>query len=306
MPPKRKSKASSSPAKKTKGDSGEATSKTELVNEVVQQLQPIIAKAVQDAVASSSHVSSSSGDIDNENHDEDLEVLFRDTDTAIQQDEPENFGTIYLHVPKSIADKIKRDEYITLSELINQDDQDISLNITNSGNVTVNKKAKQVKFATCEQWFSAFLIYASIYQEQFPEKACQLFQYMAIVQGLNKSFGIEAAVKYDEDYRKMRSRFPSMRWDKLQQEIYLLAASRSVHKSHKLRSQAQPFRKIPYCPQGFCRQFNQQGACTWDKCIYKHECYKCHGEHASRTCHSNEDIKQGPKHLSKSKPKNLQ
>lgn len=314
MPPKRRLKQTKPAPKKAKKNPSEEvpqTTKSELVEEVVLQLQPVIQKAVQDAVAATANARAqdSSNEDMQDKTEEDLEVLFRDErETESNQGELEHSlehsATINLHVPKSVEAKIKREEYITLSELLNQDEQDITLNITNSGNVMVNKKTKQIKISSGEQWFSAFLVYASIYQHQFPQKACQMFQYMSIVQSLQKSFGIEAAVKYDEDFRKMRARTPSMRWDKLQQEIYLLAASKSVHKPQRDRTQPQPFRKTPYCPPGFCRQFNQQGVCTWDNCIYKHECFKCQGDHAARTCRVNEGNKQVSKHLQKQKSKN--
>ena len=286
MPPKRKTSQKSAPQKRARKDS--------LVHEVVQEIGPLIDKAIKEAVAASTKASQPA-----EEEDEDLEVLFKTKqDESVAAGEP---TSLHLHVTKPLMDRIKTDKYFNLYDLLNPAEQDISLNIASTGQVTFKQRAKITKITTGELWFSAFLIYSSAYQQFFPEKALQLFKYMSIVQNLNKSFGIEAAVKYDEDFRKMRENYPDINWDKINQELYLLSATKLA--SSKAPRSQQPFRKQPFCPAGYCRQFHTQGICTWTNCKYKHECFKCKGEHSVKTCGSIDPFKQPNKSVTSSATK---
>ena len=283
MAPKRKA---------TTSDKNKTPKHAHIVKDVVDKLKPFIQQAVKDAVDDSKTNPSSSASVPVDVIGPDANVsnasdnsVFGDNATTLLPS-PGETNPIFLHVPPTTIAKIQDGKYVALSELLKSDERDISFNISNTGNVTVNKRSKAIKITSCEQWFNAFLIYAAIYVEQFLADSKQLFKYMACVQGMFKSFGVEAAVKYDEDFRKMKELNPAHRWDTVHQEIYLLAAARPVNtRNTNTKPQSdQLFRRANPCPIGYCRQFNATAACTYPKCAFKHACFKCEGDHASTGC----------------------
>ena len=284
MPPKRKTNTKSHNAKRSKH--------ANVVKDVVDELKPFIQQAVKDAVDDTRVASSSSASASDDNFQPDANnsnasdsSVFGDNATSLLPS-PGETNPIFLHVPPTTIAKIQDGKYVDLSELLKSDERDISFNITNTGNVTVNKRSKAIKITSCDQWFNAFLIFAAIYVEQFLADSKQLFKYMACVQGMFKSFGVEAAVKYDEDFRKMKELNPVHRWDTVHQEIYLLAAARPVNarNTNAKPHNDQSFRRQNPCPIGYCRQFNATASCTYPKCAFKHACFKCEGDHASTGC----------------------
>ena len=250
--------------------------------ELMDQLQPLIKQAVADAVAKALPPP----DIPIVNDDDsDTEITFPGA-TSLKQQGEDGVNPLHLHVSSTTIAKIHANSYVVLSELIDDNEKDVSLNISNNGNVTVNNKTKSIKITSIEQWFSAFLIYSAIYAERYPTSSAHLFIYMSRVQGIAKSFGIEAAIQYDESFRRLRERQPDCRWDVIHQEMYLIAASKSAMNKTLSRTNNQPqtFRRNNPCPTGYCRQFNAKGQCAWPQCLYKHACFKCEGKHASTTC----------------------
>lgn len=247
--------------------------KQRLVSDVLQELRPLIKQTVQEAMANNNQP------ITNVNAERDLDDLFATPDEG----RGEMLNPLHLHVPPATRECIKQGRYVSLCDLLCLDDKDISVNISNTGNLTVKNRLKHYKIANCEQWFSAFLIFASIFADCFPDQSSQLFKYMSIVQNLCKTFGVAAGLKYDEDFRKMREISPLIRWDVIHQELYLLAASKSVGTQN---GRFRDSRNQLYVPFGFCRQFNTAGACTWANCLYKHQCCKCSGSHGAFTCKS--------------------
>lgn len=250
--------------------------------ELMGQLQPLIQQAVADAVAKALPVQDIADSIDD---DSDADVTFPNVTPARAQGE-DYINPLCLHVSPANIARIQANLFVPLGELINDTDKDLSLNISNNGQVTVNNKVKAVKITSMEQWFSAFCIYSAIYAEQRPGESAQLFIYMARIQGIGKTFGLEGAVQYDECFRRLRERQPDCRWDVIHPEMYLIAASKSaINKPPQPRSTSQqPFRRNNPCPTGYCRQFNAKGQCAWPQCLYKHACFKCEGKHASTTC----------------------
>ena len=107
-----------------------------------------------------------------------------------------------------------------------------------------------------------------------------LFKYMASVLTIARNFNLEAAVKYDADFRHPKSKSPTLPWDVIHQELYLLAAAKATV------AKRQPFR-LPTanpCPPGYCFRFHSTGTCPRPNCVFKHQCYRCQGNHAAKLC----------------------
>ena len=276
VPPKRRASPRQDVAKKSKHE--------DIVADVIKEIAPLIKSSIAEAL--DKHVPATS--LDREDVTSDLPVLQNMFGDATMTNKGET-NPFYLHVPSTTIAQIKEGRYVNLSELLHSDERDISLNVSNTGNVTVNKKSKLPKITNLEQWFGAFLLYCAIYTEQFPEEARPLFKYMASIHNMFKQFNADSAIRYDESFRQMRQLQPTHRWDVVHQELYLLAASRAVQSKpggSGKNNQDQPFRRANPCPPGYCRQFNATGTCTWQNCAFRHSCFKCEGKHASKGCTS--------------------
>ena len=168
-----------------------------------------------------------------------------------------------LHVSAAVVTRIKQNKFEKITDLLNSQDQEMALNVAPGGNILLTKVNKNVKIASFDQWISGFLVFASIYCEQFSDQAQGLFRYISFIQDLSNTYGLDAALKYDEDFRRLKERSPLdlCIWDTLNQELYLLAAARAVQMGNNHGKKRQTFRaqrgRYPpmQCPRGYCYSY---------------------------------------------------
>ena len=288
MAPKRKSAATPRQPAKRKATSTEPepVSKEDLVAAVVQQLKPVIDEAVQKAIPPPTLQP-----VDTEDDDSFSAVM---GDAVVTSGEGATPHPICAHVPDKLLNSIRAGYYVNFNELLSVSDvQDVSLSILSSGKVELRNKSKLTAISTLDQWCQAFLVFASVYGESFPHCQTALFRYMSSVLTIARNFTIEAAVKYDADFRQLKSKSPTLRWDVIHQELYLLAALKvAVPKKQLFRA---PTNNL--CPPGYCFRFNSTGNCSRSMCPFKHQCYRCQGQHGAKFCN--------PKQLPKPKGYNF-
>jgi hypothetical protein len=91
-------------------------------------------------------------------------------------------------------------------------DNNVHRKITLRGNylAVVNKSTQPIK--NIHVWSSAFMIYASLMLDKFPNKGLEFFKYMHIVR-MAASRGYSLGwVNYDEQYRLRKATSPSSSW----------------------------------------------------------------------------------------------
>ena len=242
-------------APKRKAAQDAATAKSEIVQEVLDQLQPTLAQAVQDAVKAALPQTNTQPDTfvptQHDDSDDDLEVVFNKQPRTGEPDQPTSttLGSMGLHVSPAVVAKIRQNKFVKLTDLLSNQGQDMALNVAPGGNILLTKVNKSVKIASFDQWVSAFLVFSSIYSEQYPDQSHGLFKYMSFIQELSKTYGIDAAVKYDDEFRRLKAQSPidSCEWETLNQELYLLASAKAVqvgnlNKKHNFRT---PKKSLP-------------------------------------------------------------
>ena len=287
MAPKRK--ASTTPRQSTKrkatSTDPETVSKEDLVAAVVQQLTPVIHEAVKQALPPPTLQPADAED------DDSFSAVMGDA--AVTPGEGATPHPICAHVPDKLLNSIRAGYYVNFNELLSVTEvQDVSLSILSSGKVELRNKSKFTAISTLDQWCQAFLVFASVYGESFPHCQTALFRYMSSVLTIARNFSIEAAVKYDADFRQLKSKSPTLPWDVIHQELYLLAASKvAVPKKQLFRAPT-----TNPCPPGYCFRFNSTGNCSRSMCPFKHQCFRCQGPHGAKYCN--------PKQLSKPKNNN--
>jgi hypothetical protein len=95
---------------------------------------------------------------------------------------------------------------------LNANDNNVQGDITLRGNslTVVNKSTQPIK--NIHVWSSAFMIYASLMLEKFPNKGLEFFKYMHTVR-MAASRGYSLGwVNYDEQYRLRKATSPSSSW----------------------------------------------------------------------------------------------
>lgn len=276
--------------------------KKQLVQDVITELQPTLSQVVEQAVKAAlpdetTEMPAVTPQID-EDSDDDLEVVFNKNPRRGEPVNDSTNGSLHLHVAPAVIAKIRQNKYVKLSELLNNQDQEIACKIGPNGGLVLNRVSKAIKIVSYEQWVSAFLVFASIYAEQFRDQSAQLFKYMAQIQELYKTYGIEAAIKYDDDFRRLKEHSPidNCKWGVLNHELYLMAAARAVQQNaQKPNFRPQNARSTTLqCPLGYCNFFATRGYCIKESCSYKHECHKCHGKHASSKCKGSSTVSTNP------------
>ena len=131
--------------------------------------------------------------------------------------------------------KIRQNKYVKPSELLKNQEQERVCKIGSNGGLVLNRVSKTIKIVSYEQWVSAFLVFASIYAEHFRDQSAQISKYMGLIQELYKTYGIEAAIKYNDDFHRLKehSLINICEWNTLNQELYLMAAAKAEQQNAK-------------------------------------------------------------------------
>ncbi|XP_069476519.1 uncharacterized protein [Ambystoma mexicanum] len=151
---------------------------------------------------------------------------------------------------------------------------------------------------TIENWTSAFIIYASVYCEKFPERCVALLKYMDVIRKAFTSFGGFAWVRYDEEFRARMAEDSQAVWGEIDMDLWLqwMAPTRpapTLHTASGLPVPYRPFLGRPahegvgggggWQPSTACWAFNKGGCTRW-MCKFKHECSRCAGRHPVTEC----------------------
>ena len=148
--------------------------------------------------------------------------------------EPEAITSIYdpisSHIPITMKEKAWRGEFTVLNLLLKSarelaNDNNVQGDITLRGNslTVVYKSTQPIK--NIHVWSSAFMIYASLMLEMFPNKGLEFFKYMHTVR-MDASRGYFLGwVNYYEQYRLRKATTPSSAWGVVDMELWMLCVS---------------------------------------------------------------------------------
>lgn len=232
------------------------------------------------------------------------------------------FDEIGEHVPEKLKEKIWDGKFIDLSLLLKsareledmaQGNGELKLR---DGRLVLEKETKNKTIYNIEAWTSAFLIYTSVMLEKHPTKAQELLKYMRDIRMAAKNSKSAAWVKYDEQFRLKRAKYPTSSWGKIDGELWLLSMSCSESAGNsdtRLFNRQQPFSgdssfrnfqnpissptlstagnpssfqqtRPPFRKVFHCWGYNK-GKCTYnERCKFSHTCSKCSGRHPAFSC----------------------
>ena len=209
-----------------------------------------------------------------------------------------NFDGISRVIDLKVSDKIKNqiwsNQYVNLAVLIDHksDVVDGYKLVTGEGDqlcVTQNKITKRL--TSLSQWCDAFLVYLTVYSRKYPNSVPNLTTYMSNVKMLHQKGG--DFIFYDEEFRFMRQRNPSIGWS-IDSNLWLecrdvrgnSGKNQGRRYNNSFRAPSSNNNRSAH-PTGFCYKYHSQGRCpNYAQCNYKHLCYSpgCNAKHPIFQC----------------------
>ena len=192
-------------------------------------------------------------------------------------------------VPDKIKAKIWANEYVDLGSLqsnsLGEESYTFKLQNGEEGKpvftVVPNEKRRTIR--NIDQWTAVFQTFVAVYSEKYPQATPGLMKYSSIVREL--AFRSANWRFYDENFRKLRQKDP-VPWEQIHTELWLRVHSQRGPANDTARAppthDAKPSQSFP---PGFCFKFHGGQRCYG--CNYKHQCFKCGGQHPASQCTHN-------------------
>lgn len=198
------------------------------------------------------------------------------------------------HLMLATKERIWKGEYVEILKLLHRE-----VRAKEGSKEEEYELAKRPKVPlTIENWTSAFLIFASVYCEKFPERSVSLFKYMDVIRKAQITGGGYAWAQYDE-FRARMAWDEEAKWGELDTDLWqhTMGAAKSgttIFTAGGLPIVYKPFQGKPTRGgvdltsktsggAGACWDFNK-GLCTREYCRFRHECSQCGGRHPLVKC----------------------
>lgn len=113
-----------------------------------------------------------------------------------------------IHLPQQIKEKIQNHKYINLALLLKT-----SIELAEfcaggilhynyaKGSIESRQKISKQTIQNIDEWTDAFLIFASVYLQTFPEKAIEILKYMSVIREAATRYSTKSWVEYDQQFR---------------------------------------------------------------------------------------------------------
>ena len=192
---------------------------------------------------------------------------------------------ITAHVLPPMREKIWRDEYVQLSQLLPQQSaqygEEVTLALSQETNNNLALKITKPKAAnlTLQQWEDSFLVYMAVYTQKY-NVCTAMCTYMRDV----KDLGRRGAnfLFYDEQFRLERQT-THCNWDSVHTGLMFQATTPFRFNTNKHEAKPKP---VPYkVPKGYCNAYHtRHTVCKTSNCSFRHECPVCEDRHPIYRC----------------------
>ncbi|CAI5799432.1 XP_028572535.1uncharacterized protein LOC114590431 [Podarcis lilfordi] len=133
---------------------------------------------------------------------------------------------------------------------------------------------------TFENWLDGYQVFMGIVSVAYPKCVMHLIANIAHVRRAFALARENAALSYDEDFRRNASLLPSTRWDLRDQNYWMEHVGPYVEKKSQDSSKTG---KVEPKWRRQCWDFNK-GVCSRSACRHAHECERCLGSHPASAC----------------------
>ncbi|XP_077781382.1 uncharacterized protein LOC144327054 [Podarcis muralis] len=136
---------------------------------------------------------------------------------------------------------------------------------------------------TFDNWLDGYQVFMGVVCAAYPHRAMDLVAYQAHVRRARALAGENAALTYDENFRRNASLHPTTRWDLTDPNYWGEDVNPYIEKKSQ---EAAKVGKIEPKKRRQCWEFNR-GVCSRPFCKYLHECEQCWGNHPASACFKN-------------------
>ena len=198
------------------------------------------------------------------------------------------FFNLGATLSESVKSKIWAKQYIDLTTMTTTSQSSLSLSMSGVNPTIALNPAKSTPPDSILTWIRLFNTYASVYLQAHPDEGPAMMTYIVRILDMSRNKKGFVWREYDEQFRRLRARCPSLPWQVVNTTLAWEAMER-VEEATK----EQPFRRNAGCPQGSCHKYYNTGHCpNRDTCIYKHSCSYCGKTgHSKNYCYANKDRK---------------
>ena len=178
-------------------------------------------------------------------------------------------------IPKRLAEKIWRNEFIELNELLPS-----RLGIPQPTLMDVLAPSKQTtplkQITSIQQWVSCFNTFIAVVSIKRPDKVRDLLAYSSIVVKASEEFEGTPWLEYDIRFRKEAAVDPSKPWAVIDASSWTLCFSGAKPKQQPriMTSSKEEKRFHPYKSNEICRNYNNH-KCFRQECRFRHVCATC-------------------------------
>jgi hypothetical protein len=202
------------------------------------------------------------------------------------------------HVPQHLREKIHAGVFVELACLL----PDYAMAFDFDGEPR-RQKQRSLPSLNFFDFTSAFLILTAIRCERFPSEAGDMLKHLETVRAMHKTYGGDAWLQYDRQFRWSLQFDPTRSWGRPSVEHYMTASARGLFEAYTRKAPAPPAKAQPSTSKSERSRepsFNQhllraetcwsfqlnKGVCKKDNCKFAdtHACYTCKGPHATADC----------------------
>jgi len=213
-------------------------------------------------------------------------------------------GPNAMPIPNKLIQKIKRGEYVDMTELLPE--KLGQMEEEQSSSDKKDKKRNKAKISSVAQWGECFNAYITVVNQHQPERMSDLLSYASLILRASRMYQGEGWIQYDRNFRKKAAAFPSLSWGNIDNSLWTMAFCSATPRQHcklcfsvdhsteeceEYKPPSQPkvetqSGQAPYASSNdICQKWNWL-SCTFASCKYRHVCLECHRQHKIRECPS--------------------
>ena len=150
----------------------------------------------------------------------------------------DEFFNITCHIDPNLQAKIAKGEYVDLERLLpkdpagpdgNIDDSDESkVELVSKGGHMYFKPIQNNQINGLHKWEQAFRVYAAIYTQNNPDRACEIWQYMHVINVAASAYQWSNMLYYDITLTQLMAYKPSRSWAKTYHQGWNLAMKEPI------------------------------------------------------------------------------
>ena len=222
-------------------------------------------------------------------------------------------------VPSKLAEKIRRWEFIEMSEMLPEFWTQARFDEAESKPPVARRRRRQV--TEIFTWVQCFCTYVSVLSSKSPEVVPELMAYLVTITRVSQDFSGLAWVRYDAAFRRQAAITGNRRWSQINPSLYSICFTgqaqqtqrcelcfSSTHKTNECSLMADTDPELPSRIKAVeaavvslaaqrqgdttiraqpCRLWNMN-RCRFPRCRYRHVCSNCGEAHPVVSCPNNE------------------